>query len=207
MKPASDRGILNADSARNTVDGPSGRAQDLCGRFAIRARVKVALNAFLVTVMLAALHHNKVVRGVVGSVAVSVVYYFIRGKWAAQHFLGDYAMLIEIGVPAFAYDAISASSKVTTFPVPMVGTVQPLDLAFSYWTVPYLLEAGRTESSVPKRAVFLGGHLVSFAKVRVCYLHLANHAAKLAANRVFSHGMNLLRGIIPQSCIPCNLTV
>lgn len=201
--------MMNSKSTFNFRLRPTKRDEGLCGLYHIVVGVKVGARSFLEFVMLAAFHNYKVIRGVVGAIAVNVMHNLITCRWSTQHLLGNYAMLIKQIRSHFAYYSIPSMGNMTTFPVPMSRTKSAARadiFSTTYGRFAKLLQACRGKGLISKSPVFLGGHLVDGPKMGSGNLHAANQSTKLASDSVF-HVIAPSGNIIPQGCNNYNVGV
>jgi len=159
--------------------------QGLGGFNAVIVRMKMGTYSIFKLIMIVAVHYLKIVRGVVGSVSVNVMNYFIAFQGSAQHLFGNRPMLINEFLSHLAYDAVSRTGNMATLPVPMIFPVQSLYVAFGNGGTLQLFKSPRAKSWISKILVLLCGHVVSGLQVFVRYLCAKNFPAKLTLDHSF----------------------
>lgn len=158
--------MMKTERAQYLVLRPPKREQKPCGLFAILVGVMKGARSFFHFVMLTALHDYKVIRGVVGAIAINVMHHFVTLQRSAQHLLGDYAVLVQKIGAHFSNDTIACACHVPALPVPVIFpelATDTLGFPTPYWAFSKLVESGGAKSFVTKGAVLLGGHLMGDA--------------------------------------------
>lgn len=180
---------MNTQSTTNSRLRPAYVTQRKCCRFNVCVCVEPFARAILDFVVLYALHYYEVVRVVILAITVDVMNNLISGKWTPDHVLSYQPMLV-IAPPVFIGDAVSATSNMPTFVVPVLGTVlvaTPAYLAAADRALTKLFKSYGAKSRVPKRPVFLCSHVVGYTKVRGRYLHRTFQPTQFALDPIVAH--------------------